>query len=561
MTQTNLRNGGQILVDALKIHGVDVAFCVPGESYLPVLDALYDSKDTVRLITCRQEGAAANMAEAYGKLTGRAGICFVTRGPGATNASIGVHTAKQDSTPMILFVGQAARNMLGREAFQEIDYTQMFAPIAKWVTQIEDASRIPEIISRAFHIALSGRRGPVVIALPEDVLENSITVKNSEPYHIARPAPSSQDLEKMMQLLGVAQRPLMILGGSGWSEKACKDILTFSEKNNLPTICSFRRQDLCSNYHKNYIGDAGIGINPKLAERIKQSDLLLVIGARLGEMPTSGYALIDIPRPKQKFIHIYPGTEELGRVYQADLPINSNIEEFCSSAAILPAIKSENWNNWLTEARADYLDNLNPTPFTGKLDMGQIMLQIKQALPGDSIITNGAGNYSGWIHRFYQFSKYPTQLGPTSGAMGYGVPAAIAAKLIYPNRQVICFAGDGCFLMAAQELATAIMYKLPIIFLVINNNMYGTIRMHQEKTYPGRVSGTDLVNPDFVLFARSFGAESELIETTEQFLPAFERATKSTKPTVLELRLDQEIITTRTTLSALRNQALAQKNH
>jgi acetolactate synthase-1/2/3 large subunit len=557
MTQLS-RSGGQILVDALKIHGVDTAFCVPGESYLPVLDALYDAKEKIRLITCRHESGAANMAEAYGKLTGKPGICFVTRGPGATNASIGVHTAKQDSTPMIMFVGQVARGMMGREAFQEINYEQMFAPVAKWVTQLEDPQRIPEIISRAFHIALSGRRGPVVIALPEDILDEAAIVSDTAPYHIAQASPTAQDLETMTQLLSSAQRPLMIIGGSGWSEKTCKDILTFSEKNNLPVICSFRRQDLFSNYHKNYIGDAGIGINPKLAARIKDADLLLVVGARLGEMPTSSYTLIDIPRPKQKFIHIYPGAEELGRVYQTDLPINASIAQFCATAAALQPV-ANNWERWLSEARADYLDNMNPTPYSGKLDMGQIMMQIKQALPGDSIITNGAGNYSGWLHRFYQFSKYPTQLAPTSGAMGYGVPAAIAAKLVHPNRQVVCFAGDGCFLMSAAELATATMYKLPVIFLVINNNMYGTIRMHQEKHYPGRISGTDLINPDFAALAQSFGAENAIIEETAQFLPAFEKAMKSDKPTVLELRVDPEIISTRTTITALRNQT--QKKH
>lgn len=554
---TNLRTGGQILVDALKIHGVDMAFCVPGESYLAVLDALYDARDAIRLITCRQEGGAANMAEAYGKLTGRPGICFVTRGPGATNASIGVHTAFQDSTPMILFVGQVARDQVEREAFQEIDFRRMFGPLTKWVAQIDDAARIPELVSQAFHRAVAGRPGPVVIALPEDMLTDRVAVADAGPYKVVRPHPGAADLAAMRDRLAAAERPFMILGGGGWDARAVTDIRAFAEANDLPVGASFRCQDLFDNAHRNYAGDVGIGINPALAERIRNADLLLVVGARLGEMTTSGYTLVEVPRPKQALIHVHAGAEELGRVYQADLPINAGMAQFAAAARALTPVDSAAWRKWTADARADYLANLEAPQIPGSLQMGEVMAYLRERLPADAILTNGAGNFATWLHRFYQYRTFRTQLAPSSGAMGYGVPAAVAAKAVHPDRPVVCFSGDGDFLMNGQELATAVQYGLDIVILVINNGMYGTIRMHQERRYPGRISGTDLVNPDFAAYARAFGAHGETVEKTAEFAPAFERAMKAGRPALIELRLDPEAITPRTTLSQIRADAHA----
>jgi acetolactate synthase-1/2/3 large subunit len=550
------RTGGQILVDALKIHGVDLGFCVPGESYLAVLDALYDARNQIRLITCRQEGGAANMAEAYGKLTGRPGICFVTRGPGATNASIGVHTAMQDSTPMILFIGQVASDQVEREAFQEVDYRRMFGPLCKWVAQIDEAARIPELVSQAFHRAVAGRPGPVVIALPEDMLTSIAEVEDAGPYKAAQASPGAADLATLRDMLAKAKRPFVILGGGGWNAQAVEDIRAFAEASDLPVGCGFRRQSLFDNTHPNYAGDVGIGIGPKLAERVKSADLLLVVGARLGEMTTSGYTLIGLPVPKQPLIHVHPGAEELGRVYQATLPINAGMPTFAAAVRALAPVDSSAWRDWTKAAHADYLANLQHPQIAGKLQMGDIMAWLRAHLPADAIITNGAGNYTTWAHRFYQYRRFRTQLGPTSGAMGYGMPAAVAAKAVHPDRTVVCFAGDGCFLMNGQELATAVQYGLNLIVLVINNGMYGTIRMHQEREYPERVIGTDLANPDFVALARAYGAHGELVETTEQFAPAFERALKAGKPALLELRLDPEAITPRASLSQIRENAL-----
>jgi acetolactate synthase-1/2/3 large subunit len=549
------RTGGQILVDALKIHGVDLAFCVPGESYLAVLDALYDARNQIRLITCRQEGGAANMAEAYGKLTGRPGICFVTRGPGATNASIGVHTAFQDSTPMILFIGQVASDQVEREAFQEVDYRRMFGPLSKWVAQIDDPARIPELVSQAFHRAVAGRPGPVVIALPEDMLTATAEVEDTGPYKPAQASPGTADLATLRDMLAKARQPFMILGGGGWNAQAVDDIRAFAEANDLPVGCSFRRQHLFDNTHPNYAGDIGVGLNPKLAERVKSADLLLVVGARLGEMTTSGYTLVGLPVPKQPLIHVHAGAEELGRVYQATLPINAAMPPFAAAARALAPVDPSAWRDWTKAAHADYLANLQHPRIAGKLQMGEIMAWLRAHLPADAIITNGAGNYTTWAHRFYQYRRFRTQLGPTSGAMGYGMPAAVAAKAVHPDRTVVCFAGDGCFLMNGQELATAVQYGLNLIVLVINNSMYGTIRMHQEREYPERVIGTDLANPDFTALAHAYGAFGETVETTEQFAPAFERALKAGKPALLELRLDPEAITPRASLSQIRENA------
>jgi acetolactate synthase-1/2/3 large subunit len=554
------RNGGRVLIDALIQHGVDMAFCVPGESYLAALDALHDSQDKIQLIVCRQEGGAAYMAEAYGKLTGKPGICFVTRGPGATNASIGVHTAFQDSTPMILFIGQVARDQVEREAFQEIDFRRMYGPMVKWVAEIEDARRIPELVSQAFHRAVNGRPGPVVLALPEDMLTDEVEVPDARHYKVSRPHPGPEEMAEFQALLGKAKRPLVILGGGGWDAQAVADFRAFAEKANLPVGCAFRCQDLFDNTSDNYVGDVGIGINPKLAARIKESDLLIAVGARLGEMTTSGYTLIDIPVPAQKLIHVHASVEELGRVYQATLPINSGMAHFAKALKELKPVDGTVWADWTRSARADYLENSKHVPIPGPLQMGDIMAWLRQRLPHDAILTNGAGNYATWSHRFYQYRTYRTQLGPTNGSMGYGVPAAVAAKLAAPDRVVVSFNGDGCFMMNGQELATAMQYGANVVFLVINNGMYGTIRMHQEKTYPGRVSGTELHNPDFVALGKAYGAHAELVTKTDEFAPAFERALAAGKPALLELRLDPEAITPKASLTDLRNAALkAQK--
>ncbi|MGP1680476.1 MAG: thiamine pyrophosphate-binding protein [Burkholderiales bacterium] len=557
------RTGGQLLVDALKVHGVDTAFCVPGESYLAVLDALYDAREAIKLIVCRQEGGAANMAEAYGKLTGKPGVCLVTRGPGAANAAIGVHTAFQDSTPMILLIGQVGSDFVEREAFQEVDFRRMYGQMAKWVASIDRAERVPEYLSHAFHCAMSGRKGPVVLALPEDMLTQTAVAADTDPYQEVVAHPGAGDIVKLRTMLGAAERPLAILGGSGWNTKACADLRQFVEANGLPAGCAFRFQDLFDNTHANYAGDIGVGINPKLAQRVKDADLLLVIGARLGEMTTGGYTLLSVPRPAQKLVHVHAGAEELGRVYQGDLLINSGMPQIAAALAALAPVEARPWREWTASAHADYREWTKPRTMPGKLQLWDIVDFLKQHLPADAILTNGAGNYSGWLHRFYQHRMFRTQLAPTSGAMGYGVPAAVAAKIVHPGRMVVSWNGDGCFLMCGQELATAAQYGASAIFIVVNNGMYGTIRMHQEREYPARVHGTTLANPDFVLLARAYGAHGELVEETSQFAAAFERALAATeaggKPALIELRIDPQAITPNTTLDALREQALKKR--
>jgi len=554
--RTNLRTGGQILVDALKVHGVDLAFCVPGESYLAALDALYDARDTIRLVVCRQEGGAANMADAYGKLTGRPGICFVTRGPGASNASIGVHTAFQDSTPMILFVGQVARDASEREAFQEVDFRRMFGQMTKWVTQIDDPARIPEFISRAFHTATAGRPGPVVLALPEDMQRQPAEAVETGPYRAVRPHPGAADMARLRDMLAASERPFMLLGGGGWDARACADMADFAAANRLATGVSFRCQDYLDNTHASYVGHVAIGIAPKLAERVRQADLLLVVGARMGEITTGGYTLIEAPRPRQRLVHVHAGAEELGRVYQADLAINAAPGPFAAAARTLTPVDPAPWAGWAEAARADYLATLEPTTSPGALQLAQVVAYLRQVLPADAILTNGAGNYAQWLHRFYQYRRYRTQLAPTSGAMGYGVPSAVAAKIVHPDRVVVSFNGDGCFLMNGQELATAVAERANVVFLVVNNGMYGTIRMHQERSYPGRVWGSDLVNPDFAAYARAFGAHGEVVERTEDFAPAFERALAAGTPALIELRLDPEALSPGASLSQVRDAAL-----
>ncbi len=553
------RTGGQILIDALKVHGVDRVFGVPGESYLAALDAFHDATEKIQFVICRQEGGAAYMAEAYGKLTGRPGICFATRGPGAANASLGIHTAHQDSTPVILFIGQVGNDFAEREAFQEIDYRRMYGQMAKWVAQIDRADRVPEYVSRAFHTAMSGRPGPVVLALPEDMLTETAAVADSGRYHRIAAHPGEEDLQKLRVMLAQSRRPFVLLGGSDWDAKACADFRAFAEANDLPVGTAFRRQDLYDNRLPNYAGDVGIGINPKLAERVKTCDLLIAVGARMDEMTTGGYTLVDAPRPKPKFVHVHPGAEVLGRVYEAELLIHSGMPEFAQAARKLAQADSRPWKDWTKAARADYEAWLVPDPVPGALNIAEVIISLRKRLPPETIVANGAGNFAGWIHRYYQYPGFRTELAPTSGSMGYGVPAAVAAKLVHPERPVISFSGDGDFLMCGQELATAAQYDLKIVFLVVNNGMYGTIRMHQERDYPGRVSGTELKNPDFAALARAYGLHGEIVEKTADFEPAFERAWNAKTASLIELRIDPEAITTRTTLSAIRANALKNK--
>jgi acetolactate synthase-1/2/3 large subunit len=552
------RSGGRLIVDALAINGSDTAYCVPGESYLAVLDAFVDVP-SIRLIVCKHEAAAANMADAYGKMTGRPGIAFVTRGPGATHASIGVHTAMQDSTPLILFVGQVAREMQGREAFQEIDVPRVFGGLAKWAAQIDDARRIPELVSRAFAVATSGRPGPVVLALPEDMLRDRVEVADAGAATTAQAHPTGAQMAQLQALLSAASRPIAILGGSGWSEAACDAYRRFATSNALATVCSFRRQSLFDNRDPLYIGDAGVGINPALAARIKSADLILAIGGRLGEMPTSGYTLIESPRPKQKLVHTHADPNELGRVYQADLAINASPTTFAAALEGARAVAKPAWAGWSAEARTDYERNLEPDYAPPMVDLTAVVRYLSAHMPDDAFLCNGAGNHSAWLHRFFQYKCFGTQLAPTSGAMGYGVPAAIAAKLRYPEREVVSVAGDGCFLMTGHELATAVQYDARVIILVVNNGMYGTIRMHQERNYPGRVSATEIVNPDFAMLARAYGAYGELVERTEDFGAAFRRARDAKAPALLELRVDPDAITPRTTLAAIRERALTKQ--
>jgi len=552
-------SGGQILVQSLVGQGTDHVFCVPGESHLAVLDGLYDVRDRVRLVVCRHESGASNMADAYGKLTGRPGIALVTRGPGATNASIGVHTAAQDSTPLVLLVGQVPRAFADREAFQEIDYRRMFGHLAKWVAQIDDPRRVPEYVSHAFYAATSGRPGPVVLALPEDMLTERAEAKAAPRYQRVAAAPAPGQMARLEALLAAARSPIAILGGSGWTAEACADLRRFAEAWQLPVACAWRFQDLFDNDHPQYVGDVGIGINPKLARRVREADLALVFGSRLGEMTTGGYTLFEVPVPRQTLVHAHAGAEELGRVYAADLPINAGMPELAAALAQLRPRGAPPWTAETAAARAEYVAWNAPVRVPGPLQMAEVVGHLRERLPPDAIVTNGAGNFSTWAHRFYRYRRFKSQVAPTSGAMGYGVPAAVAAKALYPDRIVVAFAGDGDFLMTGQELATAVQHELPIVVIVVNNGVYGTIRMHQERHYPGRVHGTTLVNPDFAAYARSFGATGEAIESTEQFAPAFERALSAGRPALLELRLSEEVITPTTTLSAIREQALKKR--
>jgi len=544
------RSGGRIVVDQLLANGIDAAFCVPGESFLAVLDALYEAP--VRLLTCRHEAAAANMAVAYGKLTGRPGVCLVTRGPGATQASVGVHTAAQDSAPMLLLVGQVGRGHRGREAFQELDVPAVFGPMAKWAAEAGDPARLPELLARAVHVAVSGRPGPVVLALPEDVLTAETVVADARPARQVAPHPAPGDLARLRELLGGSRRPLVVAGGPGWTEAASAGLRAVAEASRLPVAVSFRSQDVLDNRSASYVGDLGVSANPALAERVRAADLLLAVGPRLGEITTGGYRLLEAPVARQRLVHVHPGAEELGRVYQPDLAVNAAVAPFVAALRSVPPVPGDAWGPWTEAARGNYLAWVRPWPAPGRLDLGQVMAWLRERLPDDAVMASGAGNYTGWVHRYYQFHRLGTQLAPKSGAMGFGVPAALAAKLVHPGRVVVAVAGDGCFQMSGQELATAVQHRLDVVVLVVNNGMYGTIRMHQERSYPGRVIATDLVNPDFAALARAYGAHGEVVETTAAFPEAFERALAAGRPALLELRVDAEAMSPSVTLSALR---------
>ena len=531
------RTGGQILVDQLVAQGVSRVTCVPGESYLAVLDALHDA--SIDVITCRAEGGAAIMAEAEGKLTGRPGICMVTRGPGATNASCGVHIAMQDSTPMILFVGQVAREMREREAFQELDYRAVFGTMAKWATEIDSPERIPEIISRAFHVAMQGRPGPVVIALPEDMLTETASIADAPRVEPALAAPAEADMQSLAGLLAEARKPLVILGGSGWDDAAVDAVAAFADRWSLPVCTSFRRADRFRWDHHCYVGDLGIGPAPKLTALVQEADLLLLIGGRMSEMPSNSYSLLDIPVPRQKLVHVHPGAEELGRVYAPVLGIQATPRRFAPALATLAPAAPPPWAADTEAAHAAFLQwSGTARTLPGSFQYGEVMRWLNERLPASTVLCNGAGNFAGWMHRHWRFSQLGTQLAPTSGSMGYGVPAAIMAKRCKPEAVALAIAGDGDFLMTGQEFATAVQHGIPAIVVVIDNGMYGTIRMHQERDYPSRISATRLQNPDFAAYATAFGGHGETVRSTEEFAPAFERALASGKPAILHCFLD-----------------------
>ena len=551
-TERATRTSAEVLVEQLRIQRVTRVFCVPGESYLPVLDALHDSG--IAVTTCRNEGGAAMMAEAWGKQTGRPGICFVTRGPGATNGSGGVHIAQQDSSPMILFVGQVEREHRGRDAFQEVDYRAFFGGMAKWVAEVNEPDRMGEMVARAFSVAMAGRQGPVVLSLPHDVLPHVSQSPDAPFIAAAQTAPGPAEMAALEELLAQSERPMLILGGGRWSETAFAHIAGFAGRFGVPVCTSFRRAHLFDSLHPNYAGDLGLGANPKLVAQVKASDLVIAAGARLNELTSQGYTLFDIPVPQMKLVHAYPGAEEIGRVYRPHLAIHATPDAF---AAALNGLTPRRPPPDVSAAHRDYLAwSEKALPQPGAVNLSEIMVWLRGHLPPDAILCNGAGNYSAWIHRFYRFRHFNTQMATVCGFMGYGLPAAVAMKSLYPERKVLALAGDGDFLMTGQEFATAVQYRLPIIVLVFDNATLGTIRMHQERDYPGRVSATDLVNPDFAAMARSFGGFGATIEKTADFMPAFRAAEESGVPAVLHVKFDAEGITPSTTLSAIRAKAL-----
>jgi len=555
------RTGAQLLVECLLTHGADTAFGVPGESYLALLDALHDVQNRLRFVICRQEGGAANMADAYAKLTGKPALCLVTRGPGAANAAVGVHTAFQDSTPMIVLIGQVARYMKGREAFQEVDYPNFYGELTKWTAEIDDPDRIPELVSRAFHVACTGRPDPVALALPEDMLDELTEAQPGDPYVPARSWPGAPEMERLRTLLAEAERPLLVIGGGSWSAEASRDITAFAENNNLPVVCSFRCQDYIDNTHRLYCGDAGAGMSPVTGKLIREADLVIAAGPRLGEMTTQDYGHVKAPRPDQTLVHVHASSDELGRVYMADLKIHADLPLFCAAAAALDPVDCAAWaKTWAVVARNDHVADFKLPDQPGPVDMRAVMKCLRETLPPDTVVCTGAGNYAIWAQKQWLFKPYRTQIAPTSGAMGYGVPAAVAAKMVHPDRTVLSFNGDGCFLMNGQDLATAVQYGLDPIFLVVNNGMYGTIRMHQERHYPGRVFGTELANPDFAALARAYGAHGERVDKTEDFAPALERARAAGKASLIEIVIDGEVITPRATLTGIREAAQRRKD-
>jgi len=551
------RTGGQLITDVLVQQGVDRIFGVPGESFLAVLDALVDTAQ-IEFIATKHEGAASFMADADGKLTGRPGIVLVTRGPGASNAYAGVHVAYQDSTPLIMMVGLIGRVDEEREAFQEFDLKAIFGTQTKWTAVINDASRIPELLTRAFQVAVSGRPGPVVIGLPEDMLRDVVEAKTL-PARVrpVQASPAASQAAEIATVLSKAKTPLVIVGGETWDEQSCDDLAKFVSAWNLPVACSFRSQDRLSALHASYVGDAGLGINPALAKRIRDADVLLVLGARLGDCTTSGYTLLDVPVAQQKVLHVHPDANEIGRVYAPELGICSGMKQALQALVELDAPQvTETWAEWAQAARDDYLKWSTPNKTShGPVNLAAVMEYLNENLPDDAILTNGAGNYTVWVHRFYKHRRYRTQVAPTSGTMGYGLPAAIAASLRHPDRLSICFAGDGCFQMTLQELATAQQFGARVIVILVNNGMYGTIRMHQEKTYPGRVSGTDIVNPDFGKLAEAYGIVTSKVEKSDQFSAAFDAVVATGKSGIIEVITDPEDLTPRFSLSELRASA------
>jgi acetolactate synthase I/II/III large subunit len=538
-----LRSGGEILVSGLRLNGVDRMFGVPGESALPIFDALVGARPGIRFIACRHEATASHMAEADGKISGRPGICVVSRGPGAMHAAIGLHTAWQDSTPMIMIIGQVPRRHRGREAFQEINYTRTFDDMTKWVGEVESPDQIPEFVSRAFHVALQGRPGPVVLSLPEDVLSAMSDVADAAPAKIAEAGPSDAQMLQLERLLRGAQRPMIIVGNLGWTPTAAEQFNAFVTRNDIPVIAGFRSQDVLDNRSPQYVGDLSLGCSRALMERVKAADLLLVIGDRLGDVTTNHFSLLEVPTPKQVLAHVFPGAEELGRIYIPTLAIQSKSSTFVNVLATLPTLDPKPWAAWREESRhALVAYQARRADGTG-FDLSEVIAHLDDHLADDAIVTNGAGNYTIWLHRFYRYRQLGTQIAPKSGSMGYGLPAAIAAKLRYPDRTVVCLAGDGCFMMASQEFATAVQHELPIVIIIVNNGMYGSIRMHQEINFPNRPSGTDLFNPDFAALARSYGAYGEAIDHHDKFPEALARAMKADRPVIIELRVNRNQLT------------------
>jgi acetolactate synthase-1/2/3 large subunit len=543
ITRAGLRNGGQILIAAFQRNGADRMFGVPGESALPIFDAVYEPDSGVRFIACRHESTASHMAEADGKISGRPGICVVSRGPGAMQAAIGLHTAWQDSTPMILVVGQVPTGYRGREAFQEMDYVRTFDDMTKWVVEVSAVDRIPELVSRAFHVAMQGRPGPVVLSIPEDVLSAMSDVEDSAPATMITAAPSVSQMAEVGNLLRQAKRPIVIVGNLGWTPGAAADFRAFVERNDLPVVAGFRSQDVLDNRCEQYVGDISLGCSRALMTQVKTCDLLLVVGDRLGDVTTNHYSLFDIPTPNQVLIHVFPGPEELGRVYVPTLGIPAHSARFAEALASIETLDSSRWKAWRTELRQAFVEYQMPRTDLQAFDLSRVIAHLNDVLPDDAMITNGAGNYTIWLHRYYRYRMLGTQIAPKSGSMGYGLPAAIAAQLRYPERKVICLAGDGCFMMASQEFATAVQQQLPIVILIVNNAMYGSIRMHQELSFPNRPSGTDLLNPDFAALARCYGAAGEAIDHPDDFPDAFARALAERKPTIIELRVNRMQLT------------------